>query len=167
MSHAQLHCSWTSWCWGINQVAAVHCYTSPVLLLPCNCSSLDKFPLSVLPLLLPPLPPPLLLVVVVLLLLLLLCRFLLYRHKKIHYYMLDFCYFANCLVLTHIWIAPRSWLLAKVGATASATVHKGSFSVGYISDATAHPTLEATTAQGSIYAAAVPSPLCACLLVNS
>lgn len=38
-----------------------------------------------------------------------------YRHKKIHYYMLDFCYFANCLVLAHIWLAPRSALLAKVG----------------------------------------------------
>jgi hypothetical protein len=42
-------------------------------------------------------------------------RFLLWRHKKIHYYMLDFCYFANCLVLAHIWLAPRSNLMAKVG----------------------------------------------------
>lgn len=43
-----------------------------------------------------------------------------YRHKKIHYYMLDFCYFANCLVLAHIWLAPRSALLAKVGCVVEA-----------------------------------------------
>lgn len=31
-----------------------------------------------------------------------------------HYYMLDFCYMANALLLAHCWLAPRSALLAKV-----------------------------------------------------
>lgn len=48
---------------------------------------------------------------------LLAARWALYRAKRWHYYLLDFCYFANLLLLGHLWVAPRSALLSKVCAT--------------------------------------------------
>ncbi len=30
-----------------------------------------------------------------------------------HYYLLDFCYFANALMLAHLWLLPHSALLHK------------------------------------------------------
>ncbi|WIA18630.1 hypothetical protein OEZ85_003336 [Tetradesmus obliquus] len=47
-------------------------------------------------------------------LVLLAARWALYRAKRWHYYLLDFCYFANLLLLGHLWVAPRSALLSKV-----------------------------------------------------
>ncbi|KAI8475416.1 MAG: hypothetical protein J3K34DRAFT_63001 [Monoraphidium minutum] len=43
-----------------------------------------------------------------------LIRWVSYRSKRWHYYMLDFCYFANLLLLAHCWLAPRSALLSKI-----------------------------------------------------
>jgi hypothetical protein len=37
-----------------------------------------------------------------------------YRSKKWHYYMLDFCYYGNLLLLIHLWLLPRNLLLSKV-----------------------------------------------------
>eukprot|EP00879_Flechtneria_rotunda_P015404 GHRR01016106.1.p1 GENE.GHRR01016106.1~~GHRR01016106.1.p1 ORF type:complete len:374 (+),score=84.39 GHRR01016106.1:50-1171(+) len=47
-------------------------------------------------------------------LVLMLVRWGWYRHKKWHYYLLDFCYFANLLLLIHLWVQPKSQLLRKV-----------------------------------------------------
>lgn len=41
-------------------------------------------------------------------------RWVLYRIKKWHYYLLDFCYLANLLLLAHLWIWPHSAMLHKV-----------------------------------------------------
>ena len=41
-------------------------------------------------------------------------RFVIYRRKKWHYYFLDFCYWANGLLLVHIWFFPESVFLHKV-----------------------------------------------------
>jgi hypothetical protein len=35
-------------------------------------------------------------------------------HPPKHYYMLDFCYMANALLMAHIWLAPASGALARV-----------------------------------------------------
>jgi hypothetical protein len=68
-------------------------------------------------------PDPLLLLLLLLLLLpqytsqvvvLLAARWAVYRAKRWHYYLLDFCYFANLLLLVHLWLAPSSALLSKV-----------------------------------------------------
>eukprot|EP00878_Enallax_costatus_P012895 GHUV01013465.1.p1 GENE.GHUV01013465.1~~GHUV01013465.1.p1 ORF type:complete len:336 (+),score=54.06 GHUV01013465.1:169-1176(+) len=37
-----------------------------------------------------------------------------YRSKKWHYYMFDFCYYGNLLLLIHLWLLPRNELLSKV-----------------------------------------------------
>lgn len=39
-------------------------------------------------------------------------RYATYRARKWHYYLLDLCYCCNALLLTHLWVAPRSQLLA-------------------------------------------------------
>ncbi|KAK9805607.1 hypothetical protein WJX72_007502 [[Myrmecia] bisecta] len=41
-------------------------------------------------------------------------RFIIYRAKKWHYYMMDFCYVANVLLLVHIWFYPHLAWLHKV-----------------------------------------------------
>lgn len=41
-------------------------------------------------------------------------RWVSYRSKRWHYYMLDFCYMANALLLVHCFIAPRSRALNKI-----------------------------------------------------
>lgn len=41
-------------------------------------------------------------------------RWVMYRMKKWHYYMFDFCYVANVLLLVHIWVFPHSAFLHKV-----------------------------------------------------
>ncbi len=33
--------------------------------------------------------------------------------RRWHYYLLDFCYFANALMLAHLWLLPHSALLHK------------------------------------------------------
>ena len=37
-------------------------------------------------------------------------------HCRWHYYLLDFCYFANALMLAHLWLLPHSALLHKARA---------------------------------------------------
>ena len=32
-----------------------------------------------------------------------------------HYYLFDFCYFVNCLLLVRLWLLPQSAFLHKVG----------------------------------------------------
>ena len=41
-------------------------------------------------------------------------RFYLYKAKNWHYYMLEFCYFANILLLLEVWVFPRSPTFHKV-----------------------------------------------------
>lgn len=41
-------------------------------------------------------------------------RFYLYRMKNWHYYMLEFCYFANILLLLEVWVFPSSPTFHKV-----------------------------------------------------
>lgn len=41
-------------------------------------------------------------------------RFYLYRSKNWHYYMLEFCYFANILLLLEVWVFPQSPTFHKV-----------------------------------------------------
>ena len=41
-------------------------------------------------------------------------RFILYRRQKFHYFMLDFCYFAQGLMTFHIIFYPRSSILFKL-----------------------------------------------------
>lgn len=41
-------------------------------------------------------------------------RWALYRIKKWHYYLFDFCYVANVLLMIHLWIFPHSAYLHKV-----------------------------------------------------
>ena len=36
------------------------------------------------------------------------------QRRRWHYYLLDFCYFANALMLAHLWLLPHSALLHKV-----------------------------------------------------
>uniref|UniRef100_A0A7S3QMQ2 Glycerophosphocholine acyltransferase 1 n=1 Tax=Dunaliella tertiolecta TaxID=3047 RepID=A0A7S3QMQ2_DUNTE len=40
-------------------------------------------------------------------------RYLVYRARKWHYYLLDLCYYGNTLLLLHLWVYPRSYLLAR------------------------------------------------------
>ena len=47
-------------------------------------------------------------------LLLLTIRLVLYRKEKMHYYLLDFCYYANALMLVHVWALPEACDLQKV-----------------------------------------------------
>ncbi len=38
-------------------------------------------------------------------------RWAIYRSKGWHYYLYDFCYYANLLLLLHLWLLPRAaWL---------------------------------------------------------
>jgi Protein of unknown function (DUF2838) len=46
--------------------------------------------------------------------LLLSLRLALYRRDKMHYYLLDFCYYANALMLLHVWALPEACDLQKV-----------------------------------------------------
>jgi hypothetical protein len=41
-------------------------------------------------------------------------RFYLYRREKMHYYLLDFCYFANLLLMVQLWFFPASCDLEKI-----------------------------------------------------
>lgn len=41
-------------------------------------------------------------------------RWVVYRMKKWHYYLWDFCYFANIVLLIQLWLLPKSALLNKV-----------------------------------------------------
>lgn len=41
-------------------------------------------------------------------------RWALYRIKKWHYYLFDFCYVANVLLLVHLWVFPHSAYMHKV-----------------------------------------------------
>lgn len=41
-------------------------------------------------------------------------RFYLYKSKNWHYYMLEFCYFANILLLLEVWVFPNSPTFHKV-----------------------------------------------------
>lgn len=41
-------------------------------------------------------------------------RFTHYRWARQHYYLLDWCYLANAMLMLHIWVYPTSLLLAKV-----------------------------------------------------
>ena len=41
-------------------------------------------------------------------------RFYLYKAKNWHYYMLEFCYFANILLLLEVWVFPRNPTFHKV-----------------------------------------------------
>ncbi len=41
-------------------------------------------------------------------------RFYLYKAKNWHYYMLEFCYFANILLLLEVWVFPQSPTFHKV-----------------------------------------------------
>ena len=41
-------------------------------------------------------------------------RFYLYKSKNWHYYMLEFCYFANILLLLEVWVFPQSPTFHKV-----------------------------------------------------
>lgn len=41
-------------------------------------------------------------------------RWVLYKLKRWHYYLLDFCYFANLVLLLQLWVLPKSALLYKV-----------------------------------------------------
>ena len=43
-------------------------------------------------------------------------RFLIYRSKKQHYYMLEMCYYVNLVLLVYLWLAPDSEWLYKVAA---------------------------------------------------
>jgi hypothetical protein len=42
-------------------------------------------------------------------------RFTSYRFKRQHYYLLDWCYFGNALLILSVWKFPTSVLLVKVG----------------------------------------------------
>jgi len=41
-------------------------------------------------------------------------RVVIYRLKKWHYYLLDFCYFSNVLLLVQLWLLPKNAILHKV-----------------------------------------------------
>ncbi|KAF8064677.1 hypothetical protein HT031_003479 [Scenedesmus sp. PABB004] len=41
-------------------------------------------------------------------------RYVLYRSRRWHYYLIDLCYVANLWLLGHLWLAPRSAVAAKV-----------------------------------------------------
>uniref|UniRef100_A0A7S0YL22 Glycerophosphocholine acyltransferase 1 n=1 Tax=Polytomella parva TaxID=51329 RepID=A0A7S0YL22_9CHLO len=41
-------------------------------------------------------------------------RWTIYWRRRWHYYLFDFCYFANLVLVVHIWVFPRSSLLAKI-----------------------------------------------------
>lgn len=41
-------------------------------------------------------------------------RFYLYRKEKMHYYLLDFCYYANVLHAVQVWFFPESCSLQKI-----------------------------------------------------
>ena len=43
-------------------------------------------------------------------------------HCRWHYYLLDFCYFANALMLAHLWLLPHSALLHKARARSGCLV---------------------------------------------
>ncbi|KAF5839725.1 hypothetical protein DUNSADRAFT_18725 [Dunaliella salina] len=40
-------------------------------------------------------------------------RYLVYRARKWHYYLLDLCYYGNILLLLHLWVYPQSYLLSR------------------------------------------------------
>lgn len=46
--------------------------------------------------------------------LLLTLRLVLYRRAKMHYYLLDFCYYANALMLLHVWALPELCALRRI-----------------------------------------------------
>ena len=50
-------------------------------------------------------------------------RWALYRIKKWHYYLFDFCYVANVLLLIHLWVFPHSAYLHKVNPQISKPFH--------------------------------------------
>ena len=50
-------------------------------------------------------------------------RWALYRIKKWHYYLFDFCYVANVLLLLHIWVFPHSAFLHKVSQQTSTSTN--------------------------------------------
>lgn len=41
-------------------------------------------------------------------------RIVIYRLKRWHYYLLDFCYFSNLLLLLQLWLLPKNALMHKV-----------------------------------------------------
>ena len=41
-------------------------------------------------------------------------RLVLYRRQKMHYYLLDFCYYANALMLLHAWALPELCALRRI-----------------------------------------------------
>lgn len=43
-----------------------------------------------------------------------LLRFYMYRKEKMHYYLLDFCYYANVLHVVQVWFFPESCSLQKI-----------------------------------------------------
>lgn len=45
---------------------------------------------------------------------LLVLRWAYFKEERMHYYMFDFCYAANVLLLAHVWLWPKSAFLAKV-----------------------------------------------------
>jgi hypothetical protein len=45
---------------------------------------------------------------------LLLLRWMFYRWSRQHYYLFDWCYIANAMLLVHLWYAPTNVLFAKV-----------------------------------------------------
>lgn len=49
-------------------------------------------------------------------------RFYLYKSKNWHYYMLEFCYFANILLLLEVWVFPNSPTFHKVNDILKLTV---------------------------------------------
>lgn len=47
-------------------------------------------------------------------------RYNVYRSKQWHYYMLEFCYFANVLLLVQIWVLPNwPWMYKASPCTAT------------------------------------------------
>lgn len=46
-------------------------------------------------------------------------RYFTYRRSRRHYYLFDICYFANLLLVTHVWLLRRSALLQTVSGHAA------------------------------------------------
>lgn len=57
-------------------------------------------------------------------------RFYLYKSKNWHYYMLEFCYFANILLLLEVWVFPNSPTFHKV--TYALKLIRLHLSIGYL-----------------------------------
>jgi len=49
-------------------------------------------------------------------------RWFTFKRNKMHYYMFDFCYLVNLLLLVHLWVCPEYWLLTKVALLMTLTV---------------------------------------------